>query len=399
MDINTDGYVTHNSVFIGQFKDKSNGICSIVIDNVDYDPKGFIIDITNLSKKLFSLGYKSVELNYYIYLFKYLEKEFLEKGIHPLFVNGWIPHRSSQEKRAFIVDILTRRRSGSADFGDILDHYNIPDIDDLFASDKWIKYSPRQIMTANQQQPDSYISNILDIAYPISKRPPTSMSAIVRSLKSLKTIQLNQPNTTGRPIAMEMIRDGKKVLEHLIPVTRYSYDVSKGAYFDKDKKQDYCGTFYYWEPSSNIYLIMGKSAYYPSKIIALYELEPENEVLDEVIENFIIKAERNGLVDKNLDYVEKYQEMINMLSADNKISSNIYGFDNFFDDVDKGDYIGGIFYAMEDDLDQPLCIAARKAGLDTLIFSRMPSIRRVVTELLDTRSREESINNLAWELN
>jgi len=40
-----------------------------------------------------------------------------------------------------------------------------------------------------------------------------------------------------------------------------------------------------------------------------------------------------------------------------------------------------------DYLDQPLCIAAKKVGIDTIILQREIGNRRVITEIIDMRDR------------
>ena len=59
-----------------------------------------------------------------------------------------------------------------------------------------------------------------------------------------------------------------------------------------------------------------------------------------------------------------------------------------------GSYLG--LYAFEDKLDQPLCIAAREQGLDVVILTHMVGRFQVVTEVLDTRSREKSFASLVY---
>lgn len=49
-------------------------------------------------------------------------------------------------------------------------------------------------------------------------------------------------------------------------------------------------------------------------------------------------------------------------------------------------------YAYEDDLDQPLCMAAARLGYDIIILEHMVGSHQVVTEVLDTR--EDSLKHL-----
>ena len=54
------------------------------------------------------------------------------------------------------------------------------------------------------------------------------------------------------------------------------------------------------------------------------------------------------------------------------------------------------YYAKEDSLDQILCDLARKFGYDVVILTNMVGSQQIVTEVLDTRPREESFANLHY---
>ena len=53
-------------------------------------------------------------------------------------------------------------------------------------------------------------------------------------------------------------------------------------------------------------------------------------------------------------------------------------------------------YAIEDCLDQVICKLARKLDLDILILTDMIGSHQIVTEILDTRSRQDSFKNLVY---
>jgi hypothetical protein len=64
-----------------------------------------------------------------------------------------------------------------------------------------------------------------------------------------------------------------------------------------------------------------------------------------------------------------------------------------------GQILSDIFYAAEDQLDQSICNIAKKIELDVIILAKMMGTNRVVTEILDTRSRMTSIKNLVYGIN
>jgi hypothetical protein len=57
-------------------------------------------------------------------------------------------------------------------------------------------------------------------------------------------------------------------------------------------------------------------------------------------------------------------------------------------------YMSDLF-ADEDIFDQPLCLIARYLGIDTVIFTHMIGLTRIVQEVMDSRTREESYNSIA----
>lgn len=58
------------------------------------------------------------------------------------------------------------------------------------------------------------------------------------------------------------------------------------------------------------------------------------------------------------------------------------------------EYQGNRIFAILDDLDQIICQLAHRTGYSTVILQREPGQYRVVTEILDSRSRRESYNSI-----
>jgi len=57
-----------------------------------------------------------------------------------------------------------------------------------------------------------------------------------------------------------------------VPVVRYQLGMRGNLYFDESKESPYCGTFYYFEPSSPYYLRSHKTLITPNKLTAIYHL-------------------------------------------------------------------------------------------------------------------------------
>lgn len=215
-------------------------------------------------------------------------------------------------------------------------------------------------------------------------------------------------NKEGRIITLQ---DGTS----LIPISRYSEGMHKGMFHGTDilgeeaeKYNLYCGTFYYWEPESEVYLSVKKDRmfYAVNKIGAAYQLlqhkdQTSTEVVEELeqelknsahsyvweVINFGIKnyRKRRPVTDADIEQLIKY-------SLD---EPNTLPLTEDLRNPKTGEYVNEV-YAVDDELDQPLCIAAKELGYDVIVLGRCAGLRRTVTEILDTRSRSDSLKSLAW---
>lgn len=66
-------------------------------------------------------------------------------------------------------------------------------------------------------------------------------------------------------------------------------------------------------------------------------------------------------------------------------------FNHIYDD---DPYFIEALYADEDRFDQPICLMARHLGIDCIILTHMIGDHRIVSEVMDSRSREESYGNI-----
>jgi hypothetical protein len=57
-----------------------------------------------------------------------------------------------------------------------------------------------------------------------------------------------------------------------------------------------------------------------------------------------------------------------------------------------------LFYAAEDELDQPLAKSLLFFGFDLVVFGKMAGNFRIVSEVMDVRKREESLSSLCWSV-
>jgi hypothetical protein len=148
----------------------------------------------------------------------------------------------------------------------------------------------------------------------------------------------------------------------LIPILRYGSGMSRGAYF-KENKQKFLGTFYYFDIDSEFFLKANKVLVAKSKYHAHFLL--------------------TGIVSDLSSYApEDYSKGVytNLCFDENGLTEN-------------GEYYHRM-YAVEDNIDQDLCLEAKKQNYDCIILLRMFGQNRIVSEVLDVRDRSESFASI-----
>ena len=259
-------------------------------------------------------------------------------------------------------------------------------VKELYSETRWQfrtlqSWKDEAIRTANGIHLSLYLPELL---YKESKRPITDMSLF--------------RNPFNNVIAKNSIRNNKVTIDtvewSVIPVTRYAHGMSKGRYFSQPGLPgltEFCGTFYYYEPESTTYLAYNKSISYFNKYEAFVKLIGTRPTGDAFTNTSFIKYTRK-LIKEDL--------MLTPLEAYDL--DHPTGEDVERDEVAKlpqvkhyaGDYLG--LYAIEDELDQPICLAGKRADLDIIMLTHEPGSFQVVFEILDCRSREESYKSLIY---
>lgn len=141
----------------------------------------------------------------------------------------------------------------------------------------------------------------------------------------------------------------------VIPVMRYQR--STGSLYYDPSEESYCGTFYYFEPYSSIYLFCNWVLVTDNKILAARELGMSIEEVAEILE-------------EEVKEIEDFWEGRRLIPLDDE------------------------FYSYEDELDQDICKFAHEEGYEVIILKMMNGTNRYVTEILDVRSRSKSFQSL-----
>ena len=232
-----------------------------------------------------------------------------------------------------------------------------------------------------------------------------------------------------------------------IPVVRYIGGMTRSSLYHITFEEKYCGTFYYYEPNSDIYLVANNVLLTPNKIVAYYYLSGN---LDETVSIFetndeyrLLKSAAKLVINSDIDiyvtpeqilpllppilaefYISIHADVAMMVSPGlwfskfkHFIDYSPYKYENVLEIYNKGlriivNYVlpkiiqsmaNGTYdfliyiddlYAIEDVFDQPLCSLARSLGIDVIVLTTMTGGNRVVSEVLDVRDRIQSYSSL-----
>lgn len=183
---------------------------------------------------------------------------------------------------------------------------------------------------------------------------------------------------------------------NVIPVTRYAAGMSRGLYNVEPGSDDfYCGTFYYNEPESKTLLTYKTSRTFFNKTHAMMELDPDWDYTGMMENDPDLFKHMNGELPGDLRLTP--QEYYELYSENHYNKHGIHYTNEFIDTLPAiKHYIGKELdlYAEEDEFDQNICIIGKEMGIDIIILTNMIGSHQIVTEVLDTRSRDESFQSL-----
>ncbi len=266
--------------------------------------------------------------------------------------------------------------------------------------------------------PDEYEldpnDNATIMRYPSTKRPMNPMEELVPSSK--------------RRISAQHLPKG-----FYLPVVRY-----EGIFFDTTEKNKYCGKFFFYEPESNIYLRLGNSCIFASKLHAYFILANLTQPKPELSDNFVTHSDQTGYFNFNtsrlqcLDFGRYDEKKLQQLIAKRFFNGFLacvesfktryeqfrfydswiqYHFCTVFKSLDEAkqheffntcipllyptDLLGrmksGEGVGDLDFLDQPICKMAQQLKLDTIILQHEIGGHDCVTEILHTNDYESNL--------
>lgn len=276
-------------------------------------------------------------------------------------------------------------------------------IEGLTEATPWELYTLEGALSQNSSSPDSLKLLVLDWKriYKDSRRAVTDMT-IFRTAQS-KVVKENPWERDKR---------------HFFPAVRYAYSLETGMYYvnEQQKPEDPCGTFYYLEPDAKTFLYFENPLVVTNKMRAdwlLSSTDPRKTEGFDTDPEYVNSRKLEKYANSSLfftaeEYYEKkiYEDAVDAFDQ-GKIKylghQKIAKIDQPRPSVlpnniqkDRAFYCGRVLglYSVEDILDLDICRMARKKGYDGIILTRMVGSRRVVGEILDTRPREQSMQNL-----
>lgn len=201
------------------------------------------------------------------------------------------------------------------------------------------------------------------LLYFVSRRPVNDMSMF-------KTTKSNILNKIPKPH------------DKFFPVTRYAAGMTRSLFYEDNteeeedaQQQSYCGTFYYLEPESMCFLR------FDNPLVVLNKTEAKR----------ILSGDK-----KRNHKVETWQHSDLFLFPQDRtdITFTTAKYPDIQTDRDFYSAFLLKLYSEEDQYDKGICKRAYKKGYDGIILTHMVGSRQIVSEVLDTRPRLESFQNL-----
>lgn len=201
--------------------------------------------------------------------------------------------------------------------------------------------------------------------------------------------------STVLPLTVADPPDGL-LLNIYVPINRYQ--VGMAGYLtcatSESQGQCFCGTFYYYEPESPFLLYAPRALVSWNKITACLDLGLDFHTVYEILytarQEWIIITE----ADEELEgYPTNMGFAVEGATKEEQWQNVVRAYETRA--LDPTVHLPNM-YAAEDGFDQLLCQRAQAQHIDMVILKYMTGETRVVTEILDTRDRKTSFENIIF---
>lgn len=231
-------------------------------------------------------------------------------------------------------------------------------------------------------------TEFIDLLFYQPYRPRTDMLNLPRSVL-IQPHHSDTINPTFEPLTVSGMRTSMINMDEgyyrdvIIPVLRYQQDEGSYYYIGKHSNVRFCGTYYYYQYNSGVLLRAPNCMVTLNKLTAAMEMGYTPQMLsDFFVGSFSDTAfaiQTGGVFGTD---IKKFLEQL--LTP---------GHGGLFP-LDQPAPLS--FYAFEDFVDQIICQRAREMKIDLIVLKAMVGKSGYVTEILDTRERLVSFNNLLF---
>lgn len=184
------------------------------------------------------------------------------------------------------------------------------------------------------------------------------------------------------------------LLKVYTPVNRYQLGEVGYLTVIGHEENQWCGTFYYYEPESPFFLYAPRVLVSWNKITACLDLDMDFDT----VAHIVYESRKTWIkFDQNDNEIEGYPNNMGFNVAGTTKQEQWTNVTRAYQHrkIDPTIHIPE-FYAAEDAFDQPLCLLAAQNQIDVIILKYMTGETRVVTEILDTRDRTASFSNIIF---
>lgn len=350
-----------------------------------------------------------------------LYRSFSEYEFRHAVFRGFMPMDMSADEMVLLEHLFFRRYDNPT-----LEFWYGHSIDYLLSGIRHVMYQPPKELIENAAKTSQAWALILfapEMVYKTSRRPVTNMSMF----------------RTKRSVVLDAAPENARLLHRqsgFLPVTRYASGMS-GSLFYREYNANFCGTFYYYEPESTTFLWFDKIIYFETKTKALAwffrqideekirmafrhrvnsSIGPERPITTETLFDYSIDELLWLVVGNHPDasqLMQTPQEFKYDFARYDKLPRHLTDlhararappiiripkWDAVPDLPERKFYTAHIrgTYASEDPLDQWLCELARESGYEAIVLEDMAGSRGSVCEVLDTRPRDQSFQNLYY---
>lgn len=241
------------------------------------------------------------------------------------------------------------------------------------------------------------------IIYP-SGRPRSSLQFIPKK----RNLPIDKRNNILATIKSSLVDEKSTVLIHVrwrnvntiisdtiyLPINRYQ-NSSGSLFFYNDPftaklktiirgTKEYCGTYFYFEPTSPYLLKSKRTLVVPNKILAFlyFKMQNGNVKLESAVEELI-----QIIWDYSIEYYLKFYSVKKKYKTTLHDSIKQFIIDMFYGRINTNVF-HPFLYPVKDALDQPICLMANNNDIETILLTTVTGEFRLVTEILSTRPRK-----------